>query len=378
MAKAQIPKMYDPNMLIQAGINPKTGLPMKMGGAGSSIRKGDVKRVLRVVDEQDAINRYTWTGLPYGLTSQMMERILYYRGQAALFQLDGQFYFLPYTLSAPEGSTGIDVYGRYTGITPLPFNGTQTGDDEDKPWITGLIFKPLYDKLEEYVLEGRSVDEVKEIVRRGCVLFHDYTPQQSQTILSRQLLNDPILDLMSELPPFMRTALENSTGVSGMRVGSEGETQNVDAANEAMEKAALEGRRWVPIIGSLEFQELTDGSALKAEEFLQAMQSLDNFRLSLYGLENGGLFRKGSQMLEAEQAVNGGNTGLVMEDGLRNRQMGAMIANSIWGTQIWCMPTESVISADTTGDGIAGNDGEASREMSSQAETQTQSGGNEE
>jgi hypothetical protein len=51
MAKSQIPKMYDPNMLIQAGINPKTGLPMKMGGAGSSIRKGDVKRVLRVVDE---------------------------------------------------------------------------------------------------------------------------------------------------------------------------------------------------------------------------------------------------------------------------------------------------------------------------------------
>ena len=354
--------MYDLDTVKQAGIDPKTGLPIRVANGESCHLKQNIRKQLRIMDEQDAINRYTWYNLPKGLSGQLIERILYYRGQGMLFTLGGKFYFLPYCLSAPEGSTGIDVYGRFTGVTPLPFNGTANDGKEQSPWIRGKVFEPIYEAIdiEDYV--NKSPEEIISAIENSCVLLHDYTPQISQTNIPRQQLQDPLLDIMSDCIPFMRTALLNSTGVAGMRVGSEAENASVDAASNAINKAALEGRKYVGIVGSLDFQELTGGNVAKGEEFMLALQSLDNYRLSLYGLDNGGLFQKKSHMLEAEQEMNGGNTGLVAEDGLRNRQMFATIANSIWGGSIWCEPSESTIGMDRDGDMVAGNDGEAATE----------------
>ena len=123
-------KIIDPNMLISAGIDPKTGLPVKYIGAFECATKADIKKQLRIVDEQDAVNMFTWYNLPPGLNARLIERILYYRGQAMLFFLKDKFYFLPYALNGT-----IDVYGRFTGVTPLPFNGTSNdgGKGKEKP-----------------------------------------------------------------------------------------------------------------------------------------------------------------------------------------------------------------------------------------------------
>jgi hypothetical protein len=324
--------------------------------------KSEIRKQLRVMDEQNAINRYTWYNLPKGLNSQLIERILYYRGQGMLFMLADKFYFLPYTLSSPDGGPGIDVYGRFTGVTPLPFNGS-SNDGKEKPWIIGLNFKPVYEVIDTADFEGASTDKILDAIEKSCVLLHDYTPQLAQTNIPRQVLNDPLLDVMSDCVPFMRTALLNGTGVMGMRVGNEIENASVDAASNAINRAALEGRKYVGIVGNLDFQELTGGNVAKAEEFMLALQSLDNYRLSLYGLDNGGLFQKKSHMLEAEQEMNAGTTGLVAEDGLRNRQTFATIANSIWGTSIWCEPSECTLGVDRDGDFVAGSDGEAANNM---------------
>jgi hypothetical protein len=349
--------IIDPEALIAAGIDPKTGLPIKYIAAFSGVKKEEIKKQLRILDEQDAVNRYVWHNLPEGLNGKLMERILYYRGQAMMFYLDGKFYFLPFAL---DGS--IDVYGRFESVTPLPFNGTAQSDTT--PYIQGLTYNPIYDvQLPEDFAE-KSEEEIIEFLENSCVIFKDYTEQQSQTVLSRQILNEPILDFMAECFPFMRTALINATGVSGMRVNTENESANVYAANNAIVKAALEGNPKVPIVGNVDFQELTGSAPAKAEEFLLAMQSLDNYRLSLYGLENGGLFQKKSHMLEAEQAMNSGNVGLVMRDGLSYRQMQATIANSIWGTNMWVEVSETTINMDTTGDGVAGDNEEEFTEES--------------
>lgn len=350
--------IYDVNMLISAGINPKTGLPIAFDNAIGCISKGDIKKQLRIIDEQNAINRFTWYNLPEGLNARLIERILYYRGQGMLFHMDGKFYFLPYAL---DGT--IDVYGRFMGVTPLPFNGTtHDGEEEKKPLIKGWTFEPKYEVLLPEDFEDATEEEIIHELERSCVLLKDYSEQMSQTNISRQILNDPLLDVMSECFPFMRTALLNSTGVQGMRVGTEDEASNVYAANNAIIKAALEGRSKIPVVGGLDFQELSGGNIAKVEEFLVAMQSLDNYRLSLYGLDNGGLFQKKSHMLEAEQEMNTGNVGLVMRDSLQCRQEFCNIANSIWGIDIWCEVSEVVLGMDTTGDGIAGDDEDGQKE----------------
>ena len=352
--------IYDPNMLIAAGINPKTGLPLKYDDIKGCITKTDIKRQLRIVDEQNAVNRFTWYNLPEGLNGRLIERILYYKGQGAFFFLNDKFYFLPYAL---DGT--IDVYGRFTGITPLPFNGTANDGKNDSPWIQGLVYEPIYDIAmpEDY----DSTEAIIDALEHKCVLLKDYTEQISQTNISRQILNDPILDIMAECFPMMRTALLNSTGVQGMRVGNENEAASVYAANSAITRAALNGDSKVPIIGQVDFQDLAGGEVAKSEEFLLAMQSLDNYRLSLYGLDNGGLFQKKSHMLEAEQEMNTGNVGLVMRDSLQCRQDFCMLCNSLWGLNMWCEVSETVIGMDTTGDGVAG-DNEAGQKEAIQEE----------
>ena len=352
MAKRNGPAIFDIDTMIAAGIDPKTKLPLKVGLANG--HKNAIKQQLNLLDEQDAINRFTWFNLPEGLNGRLMERILYYRGQAMFFKLDDRFYFLPYALTGT-----IDVYGRYTEVTPLPFNGKSTVDDKERtPWITGITRKCIYEaQLPDDYVEGEEilVDKILSVQDESCVLIKDFSEQISQINTARWVLQDPVIDLMAEMFPFMHTALLNATGVQGMRVSSQDEQSNVEAASRSVNSAALEGKKYIPVVGSLDFQDLTAGNVAKAEEFLVAMQSLDNYRLSLHGLDNGGLFQKKSHMLEAEQKMNTGTTGLILRDSLQYRQDACTIINSIWGLDMWCEPSEVVTAMDTNGDGIAGS-----------------------
>lgn len=320
-----------PNLqaLIAAGIDPKTGLPKKATSDNPAQLKEGVKKALRIIDEQDAVNRYVWKNLPKGLNSQLLERLIYYRGQLCFFynqELD-QYYIMPYALQG-----GIDFYGRYLAVHPVPFaNGSTDAEKraiaQQREYLSTLVLKPQYDIVTE---------NKEELKTTGCVILKDYTEQQSQSIVSRQVINDVILDVEAECIPFMRTALINGTGVQGMRVESGDEYSNVAAANDSLVNAALNGAPNVPVLGHVDFQELNSGEVSKSEEYMMAFQSIDNFRLSTYGLENGGLFQKKERKLVAEQEMNadGGSGNLVMEDGLLNRTRFAEIVNSIWDLNI--------------------------------------------
>lgn len=301
--------------------------------------KPEIRKALRVLDQQNAMNRYHWYNLPEGLTEQLIERILYYRGQGILFYLrtNNKFFFLPF---CPTGT--LDVYGRYNKVTPLAFAGgytTSDKEDKEKPWIPGLELIPKYEVI---FPEDLTLNDLTE----SCVILRDYSNQLSQQNIPRQILNEPIINLMADCPCFMRTALLNATGVQGMRVGSEDEQANVKAASEALNRSAINGDKWVPIVGQVDFQQLTGESTAKAEEFMLAMQSLDNLRLGLLGLNQGGVFEKKAHVLQAEQEMNAGNIGLVLQDGLKLRQEFCNITNSIWGLGIWCENSEIVTNID--------------------------------
>ena len=349
--------MTDLELIIAAGIDPKTGLPIRAKGAHGPARKDNVKTQLRILDEQNAVNRYRWYNLPDGLTGQMIERILYYRGQGIFFMLAGKLQFLPFAMTSPENGTGIDMYGRFTKVRPMPFMGSaetkQSGANFQ--WLTDIELTPIYEvytpsDLLEMLEDGKSIEDIQRLTEDFAVILHDFTPQQSFTNIPRQQIQEPILDIMSDCIPFMRTALLNSTGVQGVRITTADDAANVLAANRSLDVAALTGDKYVPIINTLEMQELTGGNPTRAEEFMLALQSLDNYRLSLYGLENGGLFQKRSHMLEAEQRTNQSNSGLVMEDGLANRQRVCDILNSIMGFGIWVEPDSDNAQIDLQND----------------------------
>lgn len=356
-------KLPDLTMLYQAGIDPKTGLPIKMGGAKCNLKE-DLKKFLRLIDEQDAVNRYVWYNLPANITSQELERMLYYKGQLCFFydkDLE-EFYFMPYAL---DGT--IDFYGRYNRIHPVPMtSGTdEKGSKAQAQYLAEKKLKCVYGiKMPE--------DIKKEDLEQSTVLLHDYTKQLSQTVLPRVSVNDPLLDVMADCIPFMRTAMINSTGIKGVRVQDADQEQNVAEGARAIETAALTGKPWVPVIGSIEFQELMNGQLGKSEEYMLAMQSLDNLRLSGYGIDNGGLFSKKAHLLQSEADLNGGPVGLILQDGLSIRQNFCNIVNSIWDLGIWCEPAENIIGADTNGDGLVYDRNEAGE--NSGVETEVEEG----
>ena len=335
--KVQGPQTYDKSLYEQAGILRNSQVNLEL--------KECMKNKFKDMDIQDAVNRYKWYNLPCNITSQDLEKYLYQKGQLCFFYNKElkQFYFMPYAL---DGT--IDFYGRYNTIHPVPM--TSGTDDKSGKAQAQYLSKIKLNCVYAPLTELPTVD----MLSNSAVILKDYTDNtHSQMVQAREVANDTLLDAMAECVPMMRTALLNSTGVKGMRVNNASEAQNVLDANLALQICALTGNPFTPIEGVQEFQELTNGTLGKAEEYMLALQSLDNLRLSTYGIDNGGLFEKKAHELQSEADINGGPVGLVAQDGLSLRQYFCQIVRSIWpDLGIWCELSETVSRADINGDGL--------------------------
>lgn len=314
MAKPYLPNL---NEYISLGFDPKTGLPLKHSKDKINL-KTSIYNQLKVLDEQNAIRRYEFDLKDFkGLKGDLLERILYFRGKLMVFYLRelDKWFSLPFTLCGT-----IDVYGRYTEVTPVTFGG---GKRDGKIWIEGLKRKVLYEPIPQEEWTDSMLDEY-------CVILSDYSEQLTENIVSRNSLNNDLIDVMAECLPMARTSMIANSGIKALRVNDPAEQVEVEALNQVAERNALMGKPFGAVIGSLDFQDISsNGSAMKSEEFMLYMQALDNFRLSLYGLQNGGLFQKKAHMLESEQEMNNTVSSLVYEDGLKLRQEFCEILNSL-------------------------------------------------
>lgn len=333
--------------MVDNDLRRQAGLPESKYGekARTSSFKEQIRQGIRIIDEQDAVNRYTWYNLP-DITGQELERMIYYRGQICIFyskQLK-KFFYLPY------GPTqGFDIYGRPVAVRPLRMGSPQTQKGNGNvsaidAWLNTLDLKVHYDIV-------LPEDLTLEMLTNSTALLYDYSKQLSQTTTPRSQLNEAIIDFEAECLPFMRTALAMSTGVTGVRVPDKNAGKLVEIASHGLIDAALSGEPFLPIAGQTDFQELTKGAAADAENFLLAMQSLENIRLGTYGLENGGIFQKKAHELQSEANMASGEIGLIMQDGLAIRQHWCNIVNSIWGLGVWCEISEVAAGADKNMDG---------------------------
>ena len=360
------PGLWDITMWLKNGIDPKTGLPDRW--KGDCELKKNVKIQLRVKDEQDAINRFKAYNIPLNMSSQEIERMLYHRFELIFFYFEplDEFYLMPYAFD-----DGLDFYGRPIYVHPVPYaSGAEANKEKIKKqrdFLRTIKLKVIYDVQlpEDYLKEDGNPDEekIKQLLTKSCVILRDYTPQFSENGIPRVQMQDALLDCMADCIPFSRTALKNSTGVRGMKVSNPDEYSNVLMANEMLEKAALHGDQNIPIVGSVDFQDLSGGRISNATEFLQTMQGYNNFRLSLYGLDNNGLYEKPSYVNNIQSGIN--NVGLALQDGLTQRQNSCNIINSIWGLGFWYDLSETVSGADRNMDGVAYDDQEQSGTINS-------------
>lgn len=339
-------KLFDPSLIINAGINPKNGLPIKFGNGDSALRD-NIRKTLRIKDEQTAINRYTWYNTGLDISSQEIERFLYFKYKLAFFFLEGKFYLMPYALNG-----GIDFYGRENYINPVPFNDSNSEATKKQ--------KELLSNIRLKVAKGVMLpeEETEEDFYHSAVIIKDYTPQMSITDgIPRQVLQEPIIDLESRVLPYMRTAMRNATGVIGVKANDEGEYDDILEGARSVDQAALKGEPWIPLMQKIDKQEITMQAGGKNEDYLMAMQGIDNFREGLYGINTGGLFRKKAHTNDTENAMNSA-IDFPLVDGLKLRQDACAIINSIWGIGIWCEISESALDVDYNGDGLSDDSGQ--------------------
>ena len=67
--------LNDVKTMIAAGFDPMTGLPINFAKQGMTKPqlKNNIKIALRILDEQNAVNRYEWYNLPDGLDGELLE-----------------------------------------------------------------------------------------------------------------------------------------------------------------------------------------------------------------------------------------------------------------------------------------------------------------
>lgn len=306
---------------------------------------------LKDKEVQEAVNRYRWLMLPRGITQELIERILYFKGRGCLFYLKATdlFYFLPFAWSGP-----IDQYGRYHAVTPLPFHGSvDVVDDNGKqiPFIPGLELKPIY-----------SVDELPDDwtpddFEGHCLILWDRNIGITQNLIPREQLNDVFITMMSECPAFGRTNLIRNSGVSAWRVGNENDQGEVSSACDSMVANALNGNPFLAVVSPIEMQDLTSGGRVDAEQFYQVMQSLDSMRLMGFGLKSNGAFDKDSAYMNNQQVANmQQNVGLVYQSGLEVRQKFADLITLTTGIMTDCIASECVTNTDNDLNGVVGDD----------------------
>lgn len=331
-------------LLLMAGINPKTGLPFRINEENKTF--SGIKDILSIMDEQTAVNRFKWGLLPVQLTSQELERFVYQKGQLALFYLKEleEFFILPFALSGT-----LDAYGRYNYIRPVPLSSGAR--DEGKSPLAEYLSKKVFKVVHDVLLEAPTIEQLEN----SAVILWDYSKQTSENIISRQVINSPLIESMAELIPYMQTTLLKGTGVEGVKVGSAEEYVNVEEMACGIKQAARAGKPYVAVQGkdAVDMQELAAGNPIKAEEYMLAFQALDNIRLSTYGIKNGGVFEKKAHMLEAEANMNTPSVDVIFQDSLNQRIRFCNIANSIWDLDMYVEPSEAILKADINGDGVA-------------------------
>lgn len=334
------PTMYDINQYLASGIpltkdmlkymnnvdqngNIITGSPKKLNLDYSSI--------YRIVENQNRVEtfeRYMWTNLPPGITQDLIERILFYRGTGVLYFNDKveKFQFLPYALNGK-----IDEYGRYLRCNTLPFIGVDDGGKEKSQ-------AAIYEKLDIVYDLPYNAEMLQDIRKRKTVgiILHDNSLALSQTPVIRAYYVKPILHLLSTVMSIINTAIFGAADYNLIQVDNETEEESINEAIESINQRILEGKRFGVVVGMTPITPLKTSNTFDIEGLFNVFNSLTNLLKSITGIANPGVFDKKAHLLQEEQQLNGSNADDIYYNGLRMRQEFCILIQAYYGYPIWC------------------------------------------
>lgn len=337
--------MFDLNALAQSGI-PLSSEMLKYGNAVDQngvvvsanpldygLHYDELFAIMREQNYVETIERYMWTNVPFGLTPDLIERVLFFRGKGVLYFNDavGKFQFLPFALNDT-----IDEYGRYTRCNTLPFIGVDEvkRDSNSKKRMVSAVMEDL-----ELVYDLPYNEEMLRMIREKKpvgIILNDNTLAISQQPIIRANYVKPVLHMMATLMNIINCAMFGAADHNVLAVENESELKSINQGIDAINKNILNGKRFTAITSPLKIEPLKTSNTADLEGLFNTFNSLSNFLKSITGVANPGVFDKKAHLLQEEQQLNGSNADDIYYNGLRQRQEFCMLVQAYYGYPIWC------------------------------------------
>lgn len=279
--------------------------------------KKSINSFLLTKELSSYVGRFKYENLPKGITPEIIETMLYYKGQLALFKVGAKFYILPFVYTGT-----LNHYGVQEQIIPIPFNGT-IENDKNVVSFAGTYKAILFDEAEDFDSDdlGEGIEGVAVILReRSSLMFGSTLP----TIV----LTDELRNKLAENVLLVRNNLILSHPIKYVSMDSQDKATSVGAQMAQMFNSILEGKLVQTVVGHLDFKEMSSNPpTIQVQQLWQNYSSLDALRLSGLGIVNNGTFEKRERILTDEIEGKQSESKLVLQDHLRQRQLWASLAN---------------------------------------------------
>lgn len=292
-------------------------------------------RIMKEQNRIETIERYMWIDLPPGLTADLIERILYYRGKGILYYNDkvNKFQFLPFALNG-----NIDEYGRYLKCNTLPFTGVDTEEKEEKdnkkPKMENLVYQDL-EIVYDLPYNEETLKEIRDKKVVGIIL-NDSSLSLNQQPIIRSNYVLPVVRMMATLMQIINTAMFGAADHSLLKIENESELSSIEQQIKAINNDIIKGQRFTPITSQMAIETIKSSNTADLEGLFGTFNSLTNFLKSITGVANAGVFDKKAHLLQEEQKLNGSNSDDIYYNGLRMRQEFCLMIQAYYGYPTWC------------------------------------------
>lgn len=280
---------------------------------------------MQKIDAMEAIARFDWEDLPTGLTPELMERICYFKGQGILFWEDimKKWLLLPFTFDG-DATNGLDFYGAYGQVRPVPFNGVS---EQQKVFLSTIKRKPVYSIEEAEELKKRlSADEIK---KEYCVILRDYSRLLNFNIVPLYQSQRVYIDMVAEIIPMIRSILLRGAMPKLVHLQDEGMRESAEAGMQSLYDAILIGKPYTFVTGFGATETIGDNPE-QIEEYFKAFESANNMRKSGLGIPSDGTFKKGERMIVDEQKKNQQATLTLLDNSYDSRKLFRDIVNTLF------------------------------------------------
>lgn len=253
-----------------------------------------------------ATNRYVWKNLPKNLTSDLIESMLYTKGCLCMYYRGGTLNVLPFV----SDSNSLSIYGKFTKITPIAFNGKEQ--------------KLGYDLN---VNESGEYDD-----KADAVILYDSQPFYNGAIVPKMVLLKQLNENCSRI---LNMAMQNITNSNKKLVFQcEDETQakmlrqDLDDAFGSTDNYIVVNKG---VMEDLKPITLNNDITLVSQSLFESWQSFNNIRCELCGIENNGAFEKKERVITSETRGDVIQSKLALQNGLAMRKLAIKQLIAIYG-----------------------------------------------